>query len=389
MTLEELNEIIARGEDSRYQFKSNFTNVNDVAAEMVAFSNSDGGTIIIGVDDKTIQVAGLTLDDIHRLNNLIANAASQSVKPAINPFTENVKLSNGLVMVVSIPKGMNKPYMDNTGVFWVKSAGNKQKVTSREEIQRMFQSSGLMHGDEIPVTGITYEQIDNNIFSAFFKKEFEEELIEQESDIRIILENMNLSKNGVLNVAGALLFAKNSHYYLPQFIVKAVSYPGYDVDVDNYIDSRDITGTLADIFQQTITFMIVNIRHEQAGQSVNSVGIPIVPKIVFEELIANALIHRDYFITAPVRIFIFRNRIEIISPGHLPNNLSIKNIQSGNSNIRNPILASFATKILPYRGLGNGIRRAIKAYPDIDFIDDREGNMFKVIIKLKEYKQEY
>jgi len=309
MTLEELNEIIARGEDSRYQFKSNFTNVNDVAAEMVAFSNSDGG--------------------------------------------------------------------------------NKQKVTSREEIQRMFQSSGLMHGDEISVTGITYEQIDNNIFPVFFKKEFEEELTEQESDIRTILENMNLSKNGVLNVAGALLFAKNSHYYLPQFIVKAVSYPGYDVDVDNYIDSRDITGTLADIFQQTITFMIVNIRHEQAGQSVNSVGIPIVPKIVFEELIANALIHRNYFITAPVRIFIFRNRIEIISPGHLPNNLSIKNIQSGNSNIRNPILASFATKILPYRGLGNGIRRALKAYPDIDFIDDREGNMFKVIIKLKEYKQEY
>ena len=74
------------------------------------------------------------------------------------------------------------------------------------------------------------------------------------------------------------------------------------------------------------------------------------------------------------------NRIEIISPGHLPNNLTIENIKYGNSNIRNPILASFATKILPYRGLGNGIRRALKAYPQIDFVDDREANLFKVIL---------
>lgn len=76
----------------------------------------------------------------------------------------------------------------------------------------------------------------------------------------------------------------------------------------------------------------------------------------------------------------FADRIEIISPGHLLNNLSIANIKYGNSNIRNPILASFATKLLPYRGLGNGIRRALKAYPQIDFVDDREGNLFKEII---------
>jgi ATP-dependent DNA helicase RecG len=102
---------------------------------------------------------------------------------------------------------------------------------------------------------------------------------------------------------------------------------------------------------------------------------------VFEELVANTLIHRDYFISAPVCIFIFDDRIEIISPGHLPNYLTIENIKAGNSVIRNPILASFATKLLPYRGLGNGVRRALKVYPDIDFIDDKEGNLFKAIIK--------
>jgi len=77
---------------------------------------------------------------------------------------------------------------------------------------------------------------------------------------------------------------------------------------------------------------------------------------------------------------IFSNRVEIISPGHLPNNLTLENIKAGNSNIRNPILASFATKLLPYRGLGSGILRSLKAYPAIELIDDREGNLFKVIV---------
>lgn len=102
---------------------------------------------------------------------------------------------------------------------------------------------------------------------------------------------------------------------------------------------------------------------------------------MFEELIANAIIHRDYFISAPIRILIFNDRIEIISPGHLPNNLTIENIKLGNSNIRNPILASFAPRALPYRGLGSGILRVLKEYPNVEFIDERIENVFRVIVR--------
>lgn len=105
-----------------------------------------------------------------------------------------------------------------------------------------------------------------------------------------------------------------------------------------------------------------------------------IPRIVWEELIANALIHRDYFISAPVRVLVFADRVEIISPGHLPNHLTIENIKAGNSNMRNPILASFAAKLLPYRGLGSGLLRALRAWPQIELIDDRAGNLFKVIV---------
>jgi ATP-dependent DNA helicase RecG len=85
-------------------------------------------------------------------------------------------------------------------------------------------------------------------------------------------------------------------------------------------------------------------------------------------------------VPAPVRLFIYRDRIELISPGHLPNNLTVENIKRGNSNIRNPILASFATRVLPYRGLGNGVLRALRLYPQIEFDNDRDGNQFRVTI---------
>jgi ATP-dependent DNA helicase RecG len=170
---------------------------------------------------------------------------------------------------------------------------------------------------------------------------------------------------------------------LPIYIVKAVVFPGNNFHESKYIDSREITGKLEHIFQNSMRFVLGNIHYIQGDKGVNSYGDPEIPAIVFEELIANALIHRDYFVSAPIRIFVFDNRVEIISPGHLPNNLTIENIKRGNSNIRNPILASFATKILPYKGLGSGITRALKAYPDIDFEDDREGNLFKVTIRRK------
>lgn len=386
MEVTELIEVLSRGEDSKNQFKANATNVDSLASEMVAFSNSHGGRIYVGVDDDG-KVVSLAKNDVHRLNQLISNAASQHVRPAVNPETENISHPDGLVIVITIPAGISKPYMDNNGIIWVKSGADKRKVTSREEMQRMFQSAGLIHGDEIPANGLTIADVDLPFFRDFFKKEYDENLDEQENSLQTLFENMNLAKSSQLNIAGALLFAKQVQFRLPTFIVKAVAYPIiYDksdiFEEDEYMDSREIQGKISDVFQQTISFVTSNIRHEQGKKTINSVGTPVVPRIVFEELVANALIHRDYFISAPIRVFVFLNKIEIISPGHLPNNLTVENIKSGNSNIRNPILASFATKLLPYRGLGSGIRRALKSYPNIDLVDDRENNLFRVSINL-------
>lgn len=124
-----------------------------------------------------------------------------------------------------------------------------------------------------------------------------------------------------------------------------------------------------------------NLHKIQAGRGVNAPGRPEIPESVLEELLVNALVHRDYLVSAPIRLFVFDNRIEIISPGHLPNNLTVEKIRAGNSNIRNPILISYIAKgLLPYHGLGSGIKRALEQWPKIDFTDDREGCLFTATV---------
>lgn len=174
METTELIDCLSRGEDSRHQFKENFTNADALAAEIVAFANTAGGQIFIGVQNDGT-VLGLSHADIDRLNQLISNSASQNVRPAVNPLTENVPHPNGTVMVVTVAEGVSKPYMDKNGAIWVKNGSDKRRATSREEIQRLFQQAGLVHADETPVAGLSAGDVDlpymrNPILASFAAK---------------------------------------------------------------------------------------------------------------------------------------------------------------------------------------------------------------------------
>ena len=385
MNIDDLKKQIASGEDSRNQFKADVRNADSMAAEMAAFANSEGGTIYIGVADDG-SIPGLSREDVNRVNQLISNAASQHVRSPLAVLTENVIAGeNKIIIVLSVPKGIDKPYFDRNGVIWLKTGADKRRVNSKEELRRLFQSIDLLHGDEVP-TKAGIEKLDRLRFRDFLKDVYRIDLPDDPEKLLNLLQNMNLAcEKGTLNLAGVLMFAEKPEWIKPQFIVKAVSYPGVDISVSEYLDSEDFGGNIKKIFQDSLAFIMRNLKKIQAGQNVNTIGMPEIPQIVFEELLVNALIHRDYLVSAAIRIFVFENRIEIISPGHLPNNLTIAKIRAGNSNIRNPILASFAAKKqLPYRGLGSGIRRSLEEWPDIDFVDDRNGCTFTVMIHRKQ-----
>jgi ATP-dependent DNA helicase RecG len=380
MELVDLARILSAGEDSTHQFKRDFDSPDKLSAELVAFSNGSGGQIFIGVDDKGL-ITGLDDASVRRLNQMVSNVASQNVRPAINPVTENIVTDKGIVLVVTVLSGANRPYQDKDGIFWVKSGSDKRRATSREELQRLFQSSGLIHADEALVPNMRISELDLPYFESFFYKRYGKLISDQPLPLSQLMKNLNLGSDGYLNISGALLFGKDAHFALPSFIVKAAAFNSMTISTDKYLDNRNITGNLEEIFKQTVKFVISNLHHVQGNQGVNSTGQPEIPQTAIEELVANALVHRDYFVSAPIRVFIFRDRVEIISPGHLPNNLTVENIKAGNSNTRNAVLASFAYQLIPYYGYGSGIIRALEKYPDIDFYDDRDGNQFKVTMK--------
>ncbi len=384
MNLTELNAQVSLGEDSRRQFKRDVTNIDSLAAEMAAFANSEGGTIFLGVADDG-SLPGLSRLEVTRLNQLISNAASQHVRSPLTVQTENVAVGDDhIAIVLSVPKGQDKPYFDRNGVIWLKSGSDKRRVNSKEELRRLFQSVDQFHADELP-TKAGIDKLDKLRFRDFLRDAYNQPFPDSPVELLKLLQNMNLATDGgVLNLAGVLLFAERPELIKPQFIVKAVRYPGNDIHASEYIDSEDFVGSLTRMFENALAFIMRNQRKVQAGQGINTIGMPEIPSAVFEELLVNALVHRDYLVSAPVRLFIFDNRIELVSPGHLPDNLTVPKIRTGNSNIRNPIIVSYITKgLLPYRGLGSGIKRALENWPAIDFIDDRDCCLFTVTIHRK------
>lgn len=335
-------------------------------------------------DDGSIP--GLTNADVSRINQIISNAASQHIKSPLTVKSENIATGDDrVVIVLTIPKGQDKPYFDRNGVIWLKTGADKRKINSREELCRLFQSVDQFHADELP-TKAGPDKLDRLRFRDFLKTVYDIPFPDSPADLQTLLQNMNLAtEDGKLNLAGVLLFTERPEWIKPQFIAKGVRYPGNAIHVSEYVDMEDFSGPLPRIFDDAMAFIMRNLHKVQAGRGVNAPGKPEIPEGVFEELLVNALMHRDYLISAPIHIFIFDNRIEIISPGTLQSNLTVEKIRKGNSNIRNPILVSFIAKgLLPYRGLGSGIKRALEDWPAIDFTDDREGSLFTVIIHRKE-----
>jgi ATP-dependent DNA helicase RecG len=384
----ELIKIIKQGEDSKTQFKERFTSINSLAAEITAFLNTQGGQIIAGVSDDG-KIKGLNKTEIKKLNQWISNVCTNKIEPAVTGvLTENITVNDKIIMVIKVPPGLNKFYMANNKDVWVKVGADKRRAR-REELKRLLQESKSMYADEQPITGTSISDFDLRLFREFYQRRTDEELNEENTNLIKILNNLRLMKDEELTLAGTLFFAKFPARLVPSFIIKAIWYRGNDPADINYLDSRDIEGNIVELYKEGRSFLLSSITHKQKGQNFNTVGIPEIPKIAIEEALINALLHRNYFIASNIRLFVFNDRIEIISPGSLPNTATVEGIKLGIHIERNPILVSLIRDMegIPYRGIDTGIRRILhecqKEGVIVDFIDAKETEEFKIIFYRK------
>lgn len=381
MDAKELTKIIRQGETSTVQFKELLDNQNSIAAEMIAFANTKGGLLIFGVKDKTGEITGLDYVQLQNTGNRLSVIASDFVIPQIYISTEAVEIDGKNVLCVEIEEGIAKPYRDKNGTVWKKQGGDKRKVLDSNEQMRLYQARKVTYIDEMPVPETSIDDIDEEKVADYLLRLNAENI---NIDKEVLYRNMNIMKFGNLTIGGLMFFAKNPQRFCPMFSVKAVAFYGNDIAGNEYRDSRDITGTIPEMYRESMAFFKSNLRHTQQGQSFNSLGVLEISTAALEEVVQNALVHRDMTRNTPVRLMIFDNRIEVISPGALPNSLTVENIRYGTTVARNPMLVTFATRLTNYRGLGSGIRRVIAAHPDTQLINDTECLEFKVVIPRKE-----
>lgn len=367
------------GEDSTRQFKENFASIDHLAVEIAAFANSQGGRIIVGVNDQG-EIIGLDSADIRRLNQWIASAIAQKIEPPLFVQTHTLVVDERVLLIVDVPRGPHKPYCVNKTEFWVKNGADKRRAT-REELFRLMQAASQLFADEMP-TEVPITEMDELWFAHYYQATFNEPLAESTLPRETLLENLKLARDGYLTLAGLLLFGRNVAWHRPQFGIKATVY----LTPDEFRDKEDIGGNLFMQQKQGVDFILRNLhRRPTPGQDFNAPGELEIPAAALKEAVANALVHRDYFINSAIFINIFPDHVEIASPGVLPNTVTVENIKLGIHLERNPILLSFAAKDpdFGYTGRGSGIPRIFRLCREkgvaVTLVNDIERSAFRVI----------
>ena len=365
MNKSELLEIINNGENSYIEFKEESIKPKDLAEEIIAFANSEGGTILIGVaDDGTIKgVADVNIEE------KIMNICRNNCIPNIIPIYEQIDVDELKVVAVTIPKGLNKPYYTVDHKYYIR-VGTTKRIASREELLRLFEANGSIHYDISPVLGTSIRDLNLDIIRDYFLKYNTFDLYEEEkSSIERILVNADILKEVdqqlVCSVGGLLIFGKKPEMIMPQNGISSAHFCGNQI-TDDLIDKKNINGRLQDIAEQMLVVIKNNIKTPSRIKDLKRDEKEDYPTLVLREAIVNALVHRNYSITgSKIRIFMFDDRIEFHSPGKLPNTVTIEKMKIGVSYARNPFLVKYMENMRYIDQLGRGIPMIIKAMKDI------------------------
>ena len=396
---------IKAGEVSGMQFKERILDKYDIACELVAFSNSQGGKLVVGIKDKTGEINALSYSEVQETTNLLSDIASENVVPSILIKIDTVEVEDGYLVVATVKEGLNKPYHDNKGIVWVKNGADKRKVFDNAELAEMMTDCGSFAPDEAGVRDATVNDLDAMTIKQFLGNRFDRVLekkgltgdafneasldmicsaIAKGHDCEKILRNLRFIRpDGSLTVAAMLLFGKYTQRWMPMMTAKCICFAGNSVGSKVFrdkVNDADMEGNLLHQYDTIMNFFTRNLHNVQVGDEFNSMGKLEIPYTSLVEFTVNSLVHRSLNMKAPVRIFIFDNRVEIHSPGALPNGLTIDDIKAGTSMPRNMFLFNNAIYLLPYTGVGSGITRALDEDVNVTFMNNDKAQEFVITV---------
>lgn len=354
MNSEELERRVANWEDLHTEFKLEAIHPDDLSAAIVGFANAEGGELIIGVsNDKQIVGVG----DTDRLAQYVDTVAFNNSRPPISTILEIVKYKQRPVMVVHIPRGDQRPYSTNRGVYFIRTSSGRRQAT-REELLRLFQATESMFYDETPLLRLDLSAIDMDAVQRFLK-DSSRSMAGAELPIERLLRAWRLVYDGHPTIAGLLLFGRSPQEHLPYAQVNAARIPGTDAANDPS-DRKDLSGRLLDVLDQSMRFLNLHLQTPHRIRGLEAEPHPELPAEALREALVNALAHRDYTVRGPIRLFVFDDRVEFHSPGRAPNTMDEEAMRAGAHVVRNPhIYARFSDAGL-VTGAGTGIPRIVR-----------------------------
>lgn len=357
MTVAEIQQLISEGETIRSEFKSARAHPDALAAAVVSFLNTEGGVLLLGVEDDRTVTGVMDADAAsQRVDQILAN----NITPRATAYIETVTYAGHTLLKITVPCGLDRPYHTQRGQCFVRVNAGK-RLASREEIRRMYLSVRAFYYDETVVLNSGIDAVDTSVFDEFLNLVYGYSVDEARTGAERtrLLRNLKAMQGDELTVAGVLCFGSRPQDYLPTARIDFASFAGTTTG-EVLIDHKTVTGRLPQQLEGIEEILRLNLKKAGNIREFEPETRYEMPLEMLREVLINALVHRDYSLSSPIRLLMFDDRLETHSPGRLPNGVTVENIRAGVHVERNPLLLSVMAKLGLMTRLGTGILRIFR-----------------------------
>lgn len=340
-SLTELIEKIMLGEDSTIEFKREMPQRNSLADEIAAFANTQGGVILIGIDDNR-EIIGIEPQNLDNVEKTIVEICEDSIEPPVPIFTEKLRIDDKNILKIEVPRSL---FVHKTPNGYFARQGSSKREMPTDQLARLLQSRSqarIITFDEQVIPNTHKETLKESLYRRFITEDAPEDVIEN-----LLLKRSLLVQEGQeirASVAGVLMCHETPDDFLYNSFIQAVYYSGKQKDANYQIDAKDFRGPLD---QQIIdAFKFVQKHNEvSARKEIGRIDRPQYSMRAVFEAIVNAVVHRDYSKSgSKIRLFMFKNRLELYSPGALANTVTIDKLRYSQAT-RNELLSRLLSEI--------------------------------------------
>jgi ATP-dependent DNA helicase RecG len=378
----ELLEMIANGENSGVEFKRDDLRPEQLAKEIVALANFQGGKVLLGVEDNGM-ITGIQRDNLETW--VMDTVFGRYVHPLILPFYEEITFDDGKrVAVISLTQGAAKPYVlrhNHREEIYVR-VGTTSRLATREQQARLFESGGILHAEVLPISGTGLSNLDQgrlrdylvNIVGDPSAPQSDEDWEQRLMGLGLMVACQEGAP--VCTIAGLVLFGRGPRRSLYQAGVRWMSFVGdnkdYQAQDDTMLDGPLValwgsspTGGRKMIEQGVIERLVDRMRpfiSEESAEINEGLRREVhyrYPVEAVREVLLNAFIHRDWTRSIEVEVVNYNDRLEVISPGALQNSMTLEKMLAGHRSPRNPIILEIMRDYGYIDARGMGVRRKI------------------------------